>query len=106
MTTERRKNERNMHFFKRPLTRLDTYYVLVLDKNAMVMCWDDGLRWRARIQGPALNGTIVSATGKTPRAALWKLERRSVTAAKALVKTFALVMREITPFVRKLTLVK
>ena len=94
MTTERKKNERNMVFFKQPLSRLDTYYVLLFNEDAMVMCWDDGERWRASLMGAKTNGTIVSATGRTPREALRRLEQKTLVAIRGFVSTFALVFRE------------
>lgn len=102
MTTERQKNERNMHFFKRPLSRLDTYYILLVDKNAMVMCWDDGKCWRATLSGARTSGSLVSTTGRTPREALRKLEKKTIKAVKAFVSTFALVFREMGTHFRKL----
>ncbi len=101
MTTERRKNELNMHFFKRPLRRLDSYYILVFNESAMAICWEDGEYWRASLIGSQTNGAIVSTLGRTPREALRKLEKKTLKAVKAFVSTFALVFREMGAHFKK-----
>jgi len=83
-----------MHFFKHPLSRLDTYYVLLLNKDAMVTCWEDAEgRWRAGLSGARSDGQIVTATGRTPREALRVLEKKTLKAIGAFVSTFSSILR-------------
>jgi hypothetical protein len=104
MTTERQKNERNMVFFKRQLSRIDTYYVLLFNEHAMVTCWEDAEgRWRAGLSGARANGSLVTASGRTPREALRKLEKKTIKAIQTFVSTFAVALREAGVFFKKVT---
>lgn len=84
-----------MHFFGKQLVYNGSYYHWNLDKNAMVICWDDGKRWSAKLAGSSLTSSWVVATGKTPREALRKLERKTLSTIRQLVKTFAVAFREL-----------
>jgi len=95
-----------MRFFKQELSRVDTYYVLLMNEHAMVVCWDDGERWRATLSGVRSNGALVESTGRTPREALRRLEAKTITAIKLFVSTFAAAFREAGLFVRKALLTK
>jgi len=83
-----------MHFFKRQLTRLDTYYILIMNKNAVVVCFQDGDYWVAHMNISA-HGSLCVARGRTPREALRKLEKKTTRAVQAFVSTFASVFREV-----------